>query len=139
MTASLGIAAAPAAHAAVAPLDPTNWTMSCDSLTGSIKFATALSLAPSTSNNTITVKAVTQGCTVPDTHVDNGTAPGVNGGGAAAGDPFTCVKPGVKHTTTGAPGNTATGSPNISASAGSFLPVTWASSSPVSVSRRTRW
>jgi len=118
----LGIAAAPAAHAAApAPLDPTNWTLACDSLTGTIKFATALSLAPSTSNNTITVKAVTQGCTVPDTHVADGTAPGVNGGGAATGYPFTCVQPGVKHVTSGAPGITTSGSPNITAASGSFL------------------
>jgi len=128
LTATFGLAAAPAAHAAVAPLDPTKWTVACDSLTGTIGFATALTLAPSTSNNTITVKATTSGCNVPE--VDGAPiAPGVNGPGPAqgSGDPFSCTKPNpttgplAKHTTSGAPGNTTSGSPNISATAGSFL------------------
>jgi len=126
VTATFGLAAAPAAHAAApAPLDPTNWTVACDSLVGTIKFATALTLAPSTTNNTITVKAVTSGCNVPDDHVANGAAPGVNGGGGTHGDPFTCVQPppltAPKHVTSGAPGTTTSGSPNIGAASGSFL------------------
>lgn len=121
MAASWGLAAAPAVHAAVAPLDPTNWTVACDSLTGSIKFATAINLGISSTNNTITVKAVTQGCTVPDSSVPNGAAPGVNGGGAATGDPHTCVLPGVKHVSTGAPGNITSGSNSITAASGFFL------------------
>jgi hypothetical protein len=124
LTATFGLAAAPAAHAAVAPLDPTKWTVACDSLTGTIGFATALTLAPSTSNNTITVKAVTSGCTVPE--VDGAPiAPGVNGPGPAqgTGDPFSCTSanPLDKHTTDGVGGTTTNGSPNISTTtAGSF-------------------
>jgi hypothetical protein len=121
MAASWGLIAAPAAHAAApAPLDPTHWTVACDSLTGSIKFATAINLGVASTNNTITVKAVTQGCTVPDSSVANGTAPGVNGGGAASGDPHTCVAPGVKHVTSGTPG-VENGTTTITAAAGSFL------------------
>jgi hypothetical protein len=122
MAASWGLIAAPAAHAAAPPpLDPTHWTVACDSLTGSLKFATALSLGVATTNNTITVKAVTQGCTVPDSSVANGTAPGVNGGGETTGDPHTCVAPGVKHVTSGTPGITHNGDQNITAATGSFL------------------
>jgi hypothetical protein len=123
VTATFGLVAAPAAHAAVAPMDPTDWTVACDSVTGTIKFATAISLAPSASNNTITVKAIASGCTVPDTHVADGTAPGVNGGGATTGDPYTCVRPGVKHAMTVANGTTTIGTPNISSatSPGVFL------------------
>ena len=127
VTATFGLVAAPAAHAAApAPLDPTKWTVSCDSIVGTIKFATALTLAPATTNNTITVKGTLSGCNVPESD-GAPVAPGVNGPGPAqgTGDPFSCVMPpplsAPKHVTTGAPGDTTSGSPNIVAASGSFL------------------
>jgi len=126
VTATFGLAAAPAAHAAVAPLDPTKWTVACDSLVGTIKFATALTLAPATTNNTITVSAFTSGCNVPESD-GAPVAPGVNGPGPAqgTGDPFSCVQPAPpsapKHVMTTGDGHTTSGSPNVSAASAPFL------------------
>src|SRR5262245_3344587 len=93
MATSFGLVAAPSAHAAgPAPLDPTRWNVTCNSVVGVIKFATALTLAPTTATNTITVAATTSDCTVPQTP-----------GNAATGDPVNCVAP-AQHQTTGPTG-----------------------------------
>lgn len=70
---TMGVVVAPAAHAAgPAPVDPSNWTVACDTITGSIKFATPLTAAGG-SPNTITVKGVADGCTTPNDPNNCGT------------------------------------------------------------------
>jgi hypothetical protein len=102
MATSFGLVAAPAAHAAgPAPLDPTQWNVTCNSVVGVIKFKTPLTLAPTTATNTITVAATTSDCTVPQTPGD-----------AVHGDPVDCVAPAQVQVTT-ATGATTQGSTAI--------------------------
>jgi hypothetical protein len=55
------------ANAAVTPIDVSNSVATCNTVAGTLKFSTPLTLSgPTTGNETVTVKAKLEGCTSPD-------------------------------------------------------------------------
>jgi hypothetical protein len=76
--------AAPAGATAPPPFDVTNAVATCNTVTGSLKFSTPLTLTgPTTGNETVTVKAKLLGCTSP-TVVDDTDSALVFAGAASA-------------------------------------------------------